>query len=43
MDIGTRYEEITNAFNSIRDDAKSMVDQIQDGRLDTLSASVTSG
>ncbi len=36
MDIGTRYEEITTAFNSIRDDAKSMVDQIQDGRLDTF-------
>jgi hypothetical protein len=36
MDIGTRYEDITNAFNSIRDDAKSMVDQIQDGRLDTF-------
>ncbi len=36
MDIGERYEEITNAFNSIRDDAKSMVDQIQDGRIDTF-------
>ncbi len=36
MDIGSRYQEITNAFNSIRDDAKSMVDQIQDGRLDTF-------
>jgi hypothetical protein len=36
MDIGQRYEEITSAFNSIRDDAKSMVDQIQDGRLDTF-------
>ena len=36
MDIGSRYEEITSAFNSIRDDAKSMVDQIQDGRLDTF-------
>lgn len=36
MDIGSRYQEITNAFNSIRDDAKFMVDQIQDGRLDTF-------
>lgn len=36
MEIGQRYEEITNAFNSIRDDAKSMVDQVQDGRIDTF-------
>jgi len=36
MEIGERYEEITNAFNSIRDDAKSMVDQIEDGKLDTF-------
>ncbi len=36
MEIGTRYEEITEAFNSIRDDAKSMVDQIEDGKLDTF-------
>ena len=36
MQIGERYEEITNAFNSIRDDAKSMVDQIEDGRIDTF-------
>jgi hypothetical protein len=36
MEIGERYEQITNAFNSIRDDAKTMVDQIEDGRLDTF-------
>ncbi len=36
MEIGTRYEEITNAFNSIRDDAKMMVDQIEDGKLSTF-------
>jgi hypothetical protein len=36
MDISNRYEDITNAFNSIRDDAKTMVEQIEDGRLDTL-------
>jgi hypothetical protein len=36
MEIGSRYEEITTAFNSIRDDAKTMVDQIEDGKLDTF-------
>ena len=36
MDIGTRYEEIVDAFNSIRDDAKKMVEQIDDGKLDTF-------
>ena len=36
MEIGRRYEDITNAFNSIRDDAKMMVDQIEDGKLDTF-------
>lgn len=36
MDIGERYEEITSAFNSIRDDAKSMVDQVEDGKIDTF-------
>ncbi|MFO1090178.1 MAG: cell surface protein [Hyphomicrobiales bacterium] len=35
MSIGERYETITNAFNSIRDDAKMMVDQMEDGRLST--------
>jgi hypothetical protein len=36
MDIGTRYEDIVDAFNSIRDDAKKMVEQIDDGELDTF-------
>jgi hypothetical protein len=36
MDIGSRYEQITEAFNSIRDDAKKMVDQLEDGKLDTF-------
>ena len=36
MEVGQRYEEITEAFNSIRDDAKSMVEQIEDGHLDTF-------
>jgi hypothetical protein len=35
MDLGERYEDITNSFNSIRDDAKEMVDQIEDGKIDT--------
>ena len=33
MSIGERYETITNSFNSIRDDAKAMVDQMEDGKL----------
>ena len=36
MELGDRYEDITNSFNSIRDDAKSMVDQVEDGKLDTF-------
>jgi hypothetical protein len=34
MTVGQRYEVITNSFNSIRDDAKGMVDQLDDGKLD---------
>lgn len=34
MDIGQRYEAIAKSFNSIRDDAKSMVDQLEDGKVD---------
>ncbi len=36
MELGERYEEITQAFNSIRDDAKTMVEQVDDGKIDTL-------
>jgi len=36
MKMGERYETITEAFNSIRDDAKSMVDQIEDGKISTF-------
>ena len=36
MKIGERYEDITKGFDSIRDDAKSMVDQLADNRLDLL-------
>jgi hypothetical protein len=35
MKIGERYEEITDAFDSIRKDAKTMVEQIEDGDIDT--------
>jgi flagellar motor protein MotB len=36
MEIGDRYREIAENFNSIRDDAKKMVDQITDARIDLL-------
>jgi len=36
MKLGERYEDITKAFNSIRDDAKNMVDQVEDGKIDTF-------
>ena len=36
MKLGERYETITKAFNSIRDDAKSMVEQVEDGKIDTF-------
>lgn len=36
MRIGERYEDITNAFDSIRDDARGMVEQLDDGRIDLL-------
>ncbi len=41
MSIGQRYEEITKQFNSIRDDAKAMVDQIADGKLDMFERATT--
>ncbi|MEM8981636.1 MAG: cell surface protein [Pseudomonadota bacterium] len=34
MRIGERYEKITSSFDSIRDDARSMVEQLDDGKLD---------
>lgn len=34
MNVGERYNLITESFNSIRDDAKGMVDQLDDGKLD---------
>ncbi|MGV8833591.1 MAG: cell surface protein [Devosia sp.] len=36
MKIGERYEDITKGFDSIRDDAKGMVDQLADNKLDLL-------
>jgi len=34
MKIGERYEDITKGFDSIRDDAKGLVDQLADNRID---------
>ncbi|GHA08852.1 merozoite surface protein 3b [Arenicella chitinivorans] len=36
MRVGERYENITESFNSIRGDAKRMVDQLEDGKVDTF-------
>jgi hypothetical protein len=36
MEVGERYEVFTEAFDSIRDDAKSMVEQLADGKIDTV-------
>lgn len=35
MDVGTRYERIAKDFDSIRDDARAMVEQMEDGTLNT--------
>jgi len=35
MNIGERYDDIAESFNSIRDDARGMVDQMEDGKVDT--------
>jgi hypothetical protein len=36
MEIGQRYQDIAQSFNSIRDDAKRMVDQMEDGKVNIL-------
>jgi hypothetical protein len=36
MEIGERYKAVTGGFNSIRDDAKRMVDQLEDSKLNLL-------
>ena len=33
MEIGERYNQIVESFNSIRKDAKSLVDQLSDGKI----------
>jgi hypothetical protein len=35
MSVGERYEEIADSFDSIRKDAKGMVEQLDDGKIDT--------
>jgi len=35
MDIGERYERLTRDFDSIRDDARMLVDQVEDGKITT--------
>jgi hypothetical protein len=34
--VGERYEAINTAFNTIRDDAKALVDQYADGKISTM-------
>ena len=41
--IGERYETITKAFTTIRDDAKSLVDQYADGKISTMERVGMSG
>ncbi|MGH1404883.1 MAG: cell surface protein [Alphaproteobacteria bacterium] len=36
MQYGERYKAITAMFDSIRDDARSMVKQVEDGKIDTF-------
>ena len=36
MKVGERYEIITKSFDSIRDDAHSMVEQLDDGEINTM-------
>ncbi|HEV2559998.1 MAG TPA: cell surface protein [Microvirga sp.] len=36
VEIGQRYQEIAQSFDSIRDDAKGMVDQLDDGAIDFI-------
>jgi hypothetical protein len=36
MNVGERYKVITEAFDSIREDAKSLVDQYADGKISTM-------
>ena len=42
MSVGDRYRQITDGFNSIRDDAKAMVDQISDGKVSMFERATNS-
>jgi hypothetical protein len=35
MQLSDRYAKVTDAFNTIRDDAKTMVSQLEDGKINT--------
>jgi hypothetical protein len=35
MGLSDRYTKVTDAFNSIRDDAKTLVDQMEDGKINS--------
>ena len=35
MGLSDRYTKVTDAFNTIRDDAKAMVEQLEDGRINS--------
>jgi hypothetical protein len=35
MTLSDRYSKVTEAFNSIRDDSKAMVEQLEDGKINT--------
>jgi len=39
--VGERYEVVTKAFNTIRDDAKMLVDQYADGKISTMERAST--
>lgn len=41
MNIATRYEKIAEQFNSIRDDAKMLVDHLEDGKISTMERLAT--
>ena len=35
MGLSDRYTKVTDAFNTIRDDAKTMVEQLEDGKINS--------
>jgi hypothetical protein len=36
MEVGERYQQITEGFDSIRDDSKRLLDQIEDSKIDLM-------